>query len=278
MYGGEIFEDIFDKLINVIKNIIIDGYTLFGFQTIFHIKGGASIYYHLKKNLVNETKDLTNDIDIFVIIDDISTEESFEQEKKNIIDNLIINLNKYLPEYKWISKFENNLYNICIDNSDIDIKNKCIFDITFYNPFDENIDVDDDTSIFQYAMRKSGYNTIKEYIDNLRKKFDDLDELKQNKNIIDIMFTSVDFERFACEKGIKLMEKYLDFSTSEWVIKLKEFKDQLKDKSLSKENIDIIQKFIKRLEYQTSDLYKHKLEDKLDRYKKKQLLLSFIKK
>lgn len=229
----------------------------------------------LKKNMLfDEIKNLTNDIDIYVILEDSDSVEEFEENKKNIIKNFIDLLNINLPQFNWISQNNDNLYNICINNTDYDIQNKCIFDITFYNPHDIDNDIDDDTSIFQYAMRKCGFDTIKKYIDNIINKFDILELDK--KILDDIVFTSVEFEKFSCEKGILLITQYLDYASSKWISELENYKKQLDDKSLSANTLLQINKFIKRLEYQTSKIYINKLKNKLERYTKKYDLLNLL--
>ena len=166
--GGNIFNKIYDKLIKIFRDINKINDPLFGFRDIIHIKGGASIKYHLQKYMIapDALTRLTNDIDILVILDDYKLEnlELFNENKKNFVIFILETIKKNIPEYNWNYKESNQLYNICIENDDIE----CFIDITFYNPFDEDIDIDDDTSLFQYALRTNNYINMKSYIDTIR--------------------------------------------------------------------------------------------------------------
>jgi predicted Zn-dependent protease with MMP-like domain len=286
-----LFKNLFDNLIIKLKEIIIDNHEYFGDNTIFHIKGGSSIYYHLKKNISNDIlEDLTNDIDILIIMEDYNKingelndelKSKFENKKLEIINQIIQKLNTNLDKFdnfncNWYYKTSNNLHNICININEFNF-DKCIFDITFYNPYDDYADYDDDTSIFQYAMKKIGFSTLQEYINMLTTKintFNDVNILDEN-SIDSIMFTTIEFEKFACEKGIELMKQYIDNIVYKWPNDIIIYKKLLID-NLSEENNYQINKIIKRLEYQISDIYRNKLQEKLKRYEKKYSLLQSI--
>jgi len=136
-----------------------------------------------------------------------------------------------IPQYNWIYKESNGLYNICVSNEHIE----CIIDITFYDPYDDDdIDVDDDTSIFQYAMRKSEYPTMLNYITKLRENLDELTELNIDDKIDEIMFTTPYFEYHSCQKGIELMKSYLEKANVKWIEDIKSIKKQIE--GLNKED------------------------------------------
>lgn len=277
--GGNIFNKIFDKLIKIFRDINKINDQIFGFRDIIHIKGGASVKYHLQKHMIapDELTGLTNDIDILVILDDYKLQnlESFNENKKDFVIFILETIKKNIPEYNWNYKESNQLYNICIKNDNIE----CFIDITFYNPFDEDIDIDDDTSLFQYALRKNNYINMKSYIDTIRLN---ASKIEQEFDITDddidtFMFTSPQFEYYSCIKGIKLMEKYLNYASHEWIVKKEELKKILfLDSSLDDKSKNNIKKQIERLEYQISEKYTNKLKDKLERYIQKSRLLKLI--
>jgi len=278
LLGGNIFNKIYDKLIKTFRDINKINDPIFGFKDIIHIKGGSSIKYHLQKNMIapDDLNELTNDIDILVILDDSKSEnlELFNKNKKDFVIFILETIKKNIPEYNWIYKESNQLYNICIENDIIE----CFIDITFYNPFDEDIDIDDDTSLFQYALRQNTYINMKNYIDKIKtnasidSEFDITDD-----NIDTFMFTSPQFEYYSCIKGIELMGKYLNYASQKWNLEKEELKKILLENiSLDDESINNIKKQIKRLEYQISEEYTNKLKDKLKRYIKKLELLRLI--
>jgi len=278
LLGGNIFNKIYDKLIKTFRDINKINDPIFGFKDIIHIKGGSSIKYHLQKNMIapDDLNELTNDIDILVILDDSKSEnlELFNKNKKDFVIFILETIKKNIPEYNWIYKESNQLYNICIENDIIE----CFIDITFYNPFDEDIDIDDDTSLFQYALRKNTYINMKNYIDKIKtnasidSEFDITDD-----NIDTFMFTSPQFEYYSCIKGIELMGKYLNYASQKWNLEKEELKKILLENiSLDDESINNIKKQIKRLEYQISEEYTNKLKDKLKRYNKKLELIKLI--
>jgi hypothetical protein len=278
LLGGNIFNKIYDKLIKTFRDINKINDPIFGFKDIIHIKGGSSIKYHLQKNMIapDDLNELTNDIDILVILDDSKSEnlELFNKNKKDFVIFILETIKKNIPEYNWIYKESNQLYNICIENDIIE----CFIDITFYNPFDEDIDIDDDTSLFQYALRKNTYINMKNYIDKIKtnasidSEFDITDD-----NIDTFMFTSPQFEYYSCIKGIELMGKYLNYASQKWNLEKEELKKILLENiSLDDESINNIKKQLKRLEYQISEEYTNKLKDKLKRYNKKLELIKLI--
>ena len=243
LLGGNIFNKIYDKLIKIFRDINKINDPIFGFKDILHIKGGSSIKYHLQKNMIapDELTRLTNDIDILVILDDYKSEnlESFNKSKEDFVIFILETIKKNIPEYNWNYKESNQLYNICIENDNIE----CFIDITFYNPFDEDIDIDDDTSLFQYALRENKYINMKSYIDTIRFNASNIDSEFDitDDNIDTFMFTSPQFEYYSCIKGIELMKKYLNYASHEWILKKEGFK------KLLLENLSSNDKFINNI-------------------------------
>jgi len=84
--GGNLFNDLYDKLIHIFKDINKKQIQQLK-KNILHIKGGSSIKYHLKKKdiRIDELETLTNDIDVYIILDDNQLNKENFLKKKRIL-------------------------------------------------------------------------------------------------------------------------------------------------------------------------------------------------
>lgn len=250
------FEKIYENIIRFIisyNKIQMVNKDLFGEINYLHIKGGASIKYHLNEAKIL-TKDITNDIDILFLIDNI-------EEKKERIDTFFLTLKstKYFKNFDWNLNYSNGLYVIQKDNINL-------IDITIYDP---NFDIKDETSIFGYALQKLRFNNIEQYYNTIVK----------SDNIKLISFTSLKFELFSTEKAIQVYENYIK-NIPNWQRTLNIFTQKKKylekQTPIDRKEIIKIDKIITGYKKQLQQEYIKNLHDKLHRYKSKNKALNTI--
>ena len=188
---------------------------LFGETSFVHIKGGASILFHLLNRNINVNMEgFTEDIDIFFV--------ASEQNAHKDIEIFFNGLRNKFQQYTWDVKVENGLFIISVNG-------QAIIDITiFYN--DKELESSDslldlETGMFSYALinllRKElspvDYNifinglseiqilkkTINIYFNNL-----------SNKTGLEKTFTTLELEKYATEKGIVNQQVYINASAN----------------------------------------------------------------
>jgi len=248
------FEKIYEDIIRFIKSynrIQIDNKELFDEINYLHIKGGASIKYHLNEAKIL-TKGITNDIDILFLIDNI-------EEKEERINTFFSALTNHFKNFNWDRKISNGLYVIQKDNINL-------IDITIYDP---NFDIKDETSIFGYALQNLGFSDIKQYYNTIVK----------SDNIELISFTSLKFELFSTEKAIQVYENYIK-NIPNWqrtlIILTRKKKYLEKQKLIDQKEIIKIDKIITGYKKQLQPEYIKNLHNKLHRYKYKNKALNTI--
>jgi hypothetical protein len=266
--GGDFFNEMFEKIVNFLfdfnhnelKKHYSGGelYSLFAF-----VKGGVSIKYHLSKTAFDH-RNITNDIDIFLIVKNLL---SSRDPDAYYIDKFVKPLKLYLKEYTVDLKYDNNgLYTICING-------QCIIDLVVYKDADER-DVDDGTSMINYAAKCIGYANIDSHIDAVVKSacqdiiknpLNNSLELKEK-----ITFTSIQFEYFSALKGIENTKNYIE-RIPIWKKELNELisEDVSNFMSYSFTEYQRLQQMKKRYEYMTSDKYIENLHNKHYRYTQK---------
>ncbi len=249
------FDELFIPLIEFIKEYnrdkIANEMDLFGIVNLFQVKGGASIKYHLMQRGINTNK-LTSDIDLLYFLDD-------SEDKESEIDAFFKKLQTTFPTLNWNISIINDLITIKINDQNI-------IDITFYDP---NFDMDDDTSMFAYALKQLGFKNMTEYYT----------KITQSKDIDIITFTSLHFELFSTHKGIENVERYIK-SISSWETSLAYFsrkKIELEaELPINTVELEKVTKIIEGYMKQLSPSYIDNLKDKLERYKIKYQIISSI--
>lgn len=240
--GGFTFEEMYSPLIQFcIDYNKRDAIELFGESSIIHVKGGASIKYHLNKVGIN-TNGITSDIDILLIPN--------EEDSQSALNNFYEALQRRFVGYNFTITNNNGLYNICINNF-------CVFDITIYNQNMNQLE-DPETSMFLYALINMGFNNINNYVTKL---------LGSNNTEIKT-FTSVQFEYFSTMKGLENTSKYLG-SIEKWR------NNKIRYESINPRTNNIAM-IIARLNYQTTPAYIAKLQDKHNRYSYKLRILQSL--
>lgn len=268
---SDFFETNFIDIIDCIKEYNIDELRLddmgIGTNSFIHVKGGASIKYHMIQLEKREHINITSDIDIFLVNldeDDENNEEKKQKIDKNI-SKLLDKIRNKLPGSTWEVVNSNGLYIITVNGHNI-------IDITIYD--DTYIDDDPDTSMFYYTLRQipelSGINDISElyhtYFTILLKKDD----------IYHKTFTTNIFELHSTIRGIQIQNSYLELVDS-WKQSLVEHQKYLETiQPEYQDKIASIQRKIRRYEKQTSQKYIDKLVNKKDRYEKKLQILKKI--
>jgi hypothetical protein len=226
--AGELCD--FENFFNFFVNLCLE-YNSINFPNLIHIKGGASIKYHLQK-ANKEHIGITNDIDILLILDD----------PNSIITHFIDPIKRYTTEHGlsdlWQTKTDAKILQLSYNN--------CLVDITVYHKETEH-EIDDD-SMFDYALQNLGFSNIHEYIAYI-KQINDLESLT---------FTSIDFEKFSTEKGIINMNRYLNENLPFW----RNIVEENKNRVLSPFDMQILERY----KYQISEPYIQKLRDKHIRY------------
>ncbi len=253
--GGNLFETLFPGIIEYCINYnrtLTDMGNMFGSNRFVHIKGGASIKYHLSKLglPIDSFVGITSDIDMYLV--------SEPDEVENNLTEFLSGLYIKFPGYQWSTVNKNGLVTISVNGTDI-------IDITIFNEFFE--EPDPDTSMFLYAINNLGLKNHKEYFDQLNQIEFEL-MVKSFELIEQKTFTSLPFERFATIKGIQNQEKYLS-SIPNWKRMALYFYDQSQNQSLTEEARKNNYANFERYMYQLSPEYIQKLENKLQRYKQK---------
>ena len=259
--GGNLFELVFE---NVIKYCIEynktenERETLFGDDNRFvHIKGGASIKYHLIKNgaPLEYHQNITSDIDLFLVCE---------------ADDVIVNLTTFVdglklkfPEYSINLKNNNGLYVITFNEIDI-------IDITIFN--EHYVEPDSDTSMFLYAINNLGYVDHEKYFKELEKI--SYDDILENYSLLETKtFTSLKLEKYAAIKGSRIYETYLK-NIPKWIEQRDNYLRMSQNMQLVSSQRQQYLQFAERYAYQTSSSYIDKLNDKLTRYNRKIVLIS----
>jgi hypothetical protein len=249
---------------------------LFGDTSFVHIKGGASILYHLiNRNINVNLEGLTEDIDIFFV--------SSEETANTDIEKFYNGLRNKFPQYTWDVKVENGLFIISVNG-------QAIIDITiFYN--DKALDSNDsllnlETGMFSYAL-----------INLLRKELSPLDynnfinglsEIEILKKIINVYFnnlsnktgpektfTTLELEKFATEKGIANQQLYINASVNWSALAnshLLASQDQSLPPDMRNQHLLTYNGYMRQL----SPEYMGKIQNKLSRYQQKLQYINFI--
>ncbi len=235
--GSELFEQIFGDLISCCKKFNNTISNFVDYNVLMHIRGGASIKYRLKL-LDYDTENITSDIDILLII------QENNQEKTDFVLKYFTKLLKEkMPHNDFQIKQNNLLYTIIInDESLIDI---LVYEKNIFNHLD-------DTNMFSYAANNTMKLNIHEYVMKL------LDMIQIFGHSDDLLFTTLDFEYYSSVKGFENQNMYIN--------KIPKWKENLAE---MKKSLNPNQKMIERMERQTSDDFKRKLEIKRDRYQYK---------
>jgi hypothetical protein len=237
--GGSLFEMMYIPLIQFCIEYNNRDERLLGEGAIVHIKGGASIKYHLNKLGIN-TNGITSDIDILLI----------PNGEENALNNFYTALQEKFTGNIFSFKNNNGLYHICINDI-------CIFDITMYHS-EINQNEDDETSMFLYALKNLEFLNINDYVD----------KLLEQSNTETQTFTTLQFEYFSTWKGIENTIKYLN-SIEKWR------SNKLQYESINPRTPNI-NRIIARLNYQTTPDYIAKLQDKKLRYIQKYQTIQHI--
>ncbi len=253
------FEEIYPAIIEFIisynqkqKEFMSEPYDeLFDEVNYAHIKGGASIKYHLNKLGIN-TDGITNDIDILFLIDD-------PKEGEDRVNSFYQDLKFRFPDINWNIINLNGLYTIQINGVNL-------IDITIYDP---NFDINDETSMFGYALKRLGFNNIQDYFKTIA----------QSNDIQVISFTSIQFELFSTEKAIQVVQGHINKIPS-WNNALEFFiqqKAQLEQEIPPNQNQIIeVDKIIAGYRKQLQPEYIEKLKNKLQRYQQKFTVLNSL--
>ncbi|VVU94418.1 hypothetical protein CPAV1605_140 [seawater metagenome] len=246
-----LFSHLVEFIINYNKKKIANDLNLFGMINLFQIKGGSSIKYHLMQRGI-DTTNLTSDIDLLFFSDDL------EEVEKEIIA-FYKELQKTFPSLAWNYNINNGLVTIKIGGGNI-------IDISVYDP---NFDMDDETSMFAYALKKLGFKNIKEYYD----------KITTSDNIEEITFTSLEFEFFSSQKGIEVIQGYLNAFPS-WQASLRYFtQKQIEIETkipIDDKELENVKRIIKGYTKQLSPEYIDNLRNKLERYKRKNEIINSI--
>jgi hypothetical protein len=251
-YGGNLFEQLFPYLINyIIEFNKTDGGSLFSPNRFLHVKGGASIKYHIMKNQVPiDTTNITSDIDLFLVCD--------EEEVNQHIESFLSGLKTHFSQYNWTHKIDGALLTILVNG--IDIIDLTVFSSSYSEP-------DPETSMFSYALANTGFANIEDYFDKLN-LIDHQDMLQSYELVERKTFTSLLFEKFACMKGIENQRHYLE-SKPNWEKLARYYLAKASDESLPMTERERYYNTYQRYLYQLSPEYISKLENKLLRYQQK---------
>jgi hypothetical protein len=250
--GGNLIETLFVPIITCFlefnkKQTMIR--ELFGDDRFIHVKGGSSIKYHMMKKGLDSTG-VTNDIDIFLY--------SARENKDDDLRELLVDLQTKIPGYTWRIEPRGELYVVFINEIQI-------IDITVYNEL--YIEPDEESSMFLYAIKNIGLETHEQYFEALKEiSWENI--VSKNESLETKSFTSLQFEKFSCIKGIEI---YTDYVGREpvWRERLQELRTRLLTPGISEEIKVRIHNEIAKYERYVSAEYIAKLNDKLTRYQKK---------
>lgn len=242
--GGDLFELLFMDLINYcieFNSIETEFGQLFGENRYVHIKGGSSIKYHMWKNNISNG-DITSDLDLFLV--------TSQEEMEFNVQNFYEGLKAILPGRNIQMNNSNGLITFSIDGI-------TMIDMTIYvEPFE---DPDPETSMFYTALIKMGYKNYKEYFDS----FYSTEDMKTKLEVQ--TFTSLEFEMYACEKGLEIQNGYLSNSVN-WVSYAQTFKARAANTNLSPAEREQSKRMYERYLYQSQPAYIEKIINKRDRY------------
>ena len=251
--GGTLFEILFYSIIKYCieyNENAVDMKELLGYNFFVHIKGGASIKYHLMKQElpIHLHQGITSDIDMYFV----SRPDKVDED----IRLFLFQLQNKFRDYDWSPSVNNGLITISVNGVNI-------IDITIYT--DTYVEPDPENSMFSYALNKMGFVNHRTYFDMLNQS-----NLVEQKT-----FTSLQFEKFATIKGIQIQQNYLD-DVSDWEriadIFLKESMNPAYTIERKHEKYKIYEQYM----YQLSEEYLHKIQNKKLRYEQKLELINKI--
>ncbi len=257
--GGNLFEYLFVPLVNYCleyNNSQTEMGRMFGQNRFVHIKGGSSIKYYMIKNNMDSTN-ITSDLDLFLV--------TSEEEKMANIESFYTGLKAQFPDKNIQIGESNGLITISIDGI-------TMIDITI---FSENFeDPDPETSMFKYALDKIGYMDYNEYFSQfyLTDDYDDKSDDEKYQILQVQAFTSLEFEMYACEKGIQVQNNYLT-SSADWPSYANFYKNKSEDIRLSQVERAQMKKIYERYLYQSEPSYIEKIKNKRDRYNYKLMVI-----
>jgi hypothetical protein len=219
-FGGNIrfntlFKEIIMYCIEYNQRPLTKEEELFGDISFVHIKGGASILYHLiNRNSNVNLEGLTEDIDIFFV--------SLEETANTDIEKFFNGLCNKFPQYTLDIKVDNGLFIISVNG-------QAMIDITIFYT-DKALESNDsllnlETGMFSYALinllRKElsplDYNNFTSglsEIEILKKTISVYFNNLSNKTGLEKTFTTLELEKFATEKGIANQQLYINASVN----------------------------------------------------------------
>lgn len=222
---------------------------LFDDDRFIHVKGGSSIKYHMMKKGLDSIG-VTNDIDIFLY--------SAKENKDDDIRELLDDLQTKIPGYTYRIEQRGELYIVFINEIQM-------IDIIVYNEL--YIEPDEETSMFLYAIKNIRLETNEKYFEELKKiSWENI--VSNNDSLENKSFTSLQFEKFSCIKGVEIYTYYVGREPV-WHERLEELRTRLGTPGIS-ENLKVtIQNEIAKYERYVSAEYIARLNDKLTRYQRK---------
>lgn len=265
-----LFENIFDKLIlfcfnyNKILDNDDDYDELFSTNRYVHIKGGSSIKYHLKKNSNPNHYNITSDLDLFLIC--------YPGDETKYINDFFIRLKDYLTDFTLSIKTLYNLHIISINGYDM-------IDISIYNTNYSRLD--DDTSMFYYALQQLGIKSYSDYFEYIEEN-NKYNLLENEINLENRTLTTLEFEKYACIKGIENQLEYIN-QFDNWNIKKNYYQKKLQNMTknifsgrYTEKDILTTDKLYKQFYKQTRPEYKNNIIYKYKNYQKKICLIKSI--
>jgi hypothetical protein len=249
--GGNLFEILFSDIIKYCieyNETAIEMKEMIGYNYFVHIKGGASIKYHLMKRELPIHQGITSDIDMYFV--------SKADKVDDDVRVFLLGLQTKFSDYAWSPSINNGLITISVNGVNI-------IDITIYT--DTYIESDPENSMFSYALNKMGFENHHSYFNMLNQS-----ELVEQKT-----FTSLEFEKFATMKGIQIQQYYLD-DVPNWGIMadifLKESQNPLYTVEQKYEKHKLYEKYMNQLSHE----YLQKIHNKKFRYEQKLEIINKI--
>ncbi len=154
-----------------------------------------------------------------------------------------------------------------------------MIDISIYNSNYSRLD--DDTSMFYYALqqlRHKSYSDYFEYIEENNK----YNLLENEINLVNRTLTTLEFEKYACIKGIENQLEYIN-QFDNWNLKKNYFQKKLHNMSknifsgrYTEKDISTTDKLYKQFYKQTRPEYQNKIIYKYQNYQKKFCLIKSI--
>jgi hypothetical protein len=128
--------------------------------------------------------------------------------------------------------------------------------------------------MFFYALNNLGYPNYETYFSQLSAI--PLNNIISDYHLLEIKtFTSLNFEKFACQKGIENQNNYLNSSQS-WRQQAEYYYNMSQDQQKSSIDRQNYYNMFKRLENQLRPEYIQKINDKLIRYQQKLALIKHL--